>query len=203
MASVVVGDDCEIGEATVIHPNVTIYRGSRIGSRVLIHSGAVIGADGFGFFVEGDRLRKWPHVGNVVIEDDVEIGANACVDRGKYGSTLIETGAKIDNLVQIAHNCRVGPGAVVAALAGLAGSVVLEDRVVCGGQVGVTEHVTIGCGAQLAAQSGVIADIPAGSVEFGCPARPRYRAFAELAMLRYLTDNRRVVKKLVRQAAPK
>ena len=203
MASVAVGDDCEIGEATVIHPNVTVYRGSRIGSRVLIHGGAVIGADGFGFFVEGDRLRKWPHVGNVVVEDEVEIGANACVDRGKYGSTLIQAGAKIDNLVQIAHNCRVGPGAVLAGQTGLAGSVVLEDRVVCGGQVGIRDHVTVGRGAQLAAQTGVIADIPAGSVEVGFPAKPRYRALAELAVLGYLTDNRSVLKKLVRQAAPK
>ena len=252
MASVAVGDDCEIGEATVIHPNVTVYRGSRIGSRVLIHGGAVIGADGFGFFVEGDRLRKWPHVGNVVVEDEVEIGANACVDRGKYGSTLIQAGAKIDNLVQIAHNCRVGRGAVLAGQVGLAGSVVLEDRVicgvlvlaigvyilatvgktfrftwpkvvglgllaafnkgisgggygplVCGGQVGIRDHVTVGRGAQLAAQTGVIADIPAGSVEVGFPAKPRYRALAELAVLGYLTDNRSVLKKLVRQAAPK
>jgi UDP-3-O-[3-hydroxymyristoyl] glucosamine N-acyltransferase len=200
MASVAVGDDCEIGQATVIHPNATVYPGTRIGSGVLIHAGAVIGCDGFGFFPEGDRLRKWPHVGNVVIEDDVEIGANACIDRAKFGTTLVRRGAKIDNLVQVAHNCDIGHSAVLAGQTGLAGSVVLEDGVVCAGQVGIADHITIGAGAQLAAQSGLIGDVPAGSVLFGTPAKPRRRALEEVSLLSFLADHRAVVKKLVRQA---
>ncbi len=201
MASVVVAADCQIGDETTIHPNVTVYPRCRIGARVLIHAGAVIGADGFGFFVENGRLRKWPHVGNVVIEDEVEIGANACIDRAKYGSTLIQSGAKIDNLVQVAHNCQVGHGAILAGQVGLSGSVVLEDGVICGGQVGIGDHITIGRGAQLSAQAGVISDIPAGSVSSGFPAKPRRQTFAESAMLGFLTEHRNALRKLVREAS--
>ena len=203
MASVTVGDDCRIGDGTVVHPNVSIYPGTLIGSGVLIHSGAVIGADGFGFFEDDGLLRKWPHIGNVVIEDEVEIGANACVDRAKFGTTLIHRGAKIDNLVQIAHNCNIGRGAILAGQVGLSGSVVVEDGVVCGGQVGIADHVTIGQGAQLGAQSGIMADIPPGSVQFGYPAKSRRRTFEELAVLGFLTDNRGVLRKLIREADKK
>jgi UDP-3-O-[3-hydroxymyristoyl] glucosamine N-acyltransferase len=200
MACVCLADGCEIGDDTTIYPNVTIYSGVRIGARVIIHAGAVIGADGFGYFPDADGLRKWPHVGNVVIEDEVEIGANACVDRSKFGTTLVQRGAKIDNLVQIGHNCRIGAGSVLAALAGLSGGVVFEEGVACGGQVGVADHVTIGRRAMLAAQTGVISDVPAGAVQFGCPSRPHRKAMQEVAMLGFLTENRKALRKLVRGA---
>ncbi|MHC4092000.1 MAG: UDP-3-O-(3-hydroxymyristoyl)glucosamine N-acyltransferase, partial [Planctomycetota bacterium] len=143
MACVSLGEGCQIGDDSLVYPNVTIYPGTRIGARVIIHAGAVIGADGFGYFPDAGRLRKWPHVGNVVIEDEVEIGANACIDRAKFGTTLIQRGAKIDNLVQIAHNCRVGPGSVLAGQTGLSGSVILEEGVTCAGQAGVGDHITV------------------------------------------------------------
>ena len=200
-SGVCLGDNCEIGEGTIIHPNVTVYANTRIGARVLIHAGAVIGADGFGFFPDRGRLRKWPHVGNVVIEDDVEIGANACIDRAKFGTTLVERGARIDNLVQVAHNCRVGRGSILAGQTGLSGSVVLQEGVTCAGQVGIADHLTIGSGATLAAQTGVMVDVPPGAVHFGTPSKPHRRAMQETAMLGFLTDNARAVRGLVRQAA--
>lgn len=201
MSGVCLGENCQIGEDTIIHPNATVYANTRIGARVLIHAGATIGSNGFGFFWDRGRLRKWPHVGNVVIEDEVEIGANACIDRAKFGTTLIEHGAKIDNLVQVAHNCRVGRGAILAGQTGLSGSVVLEEGVTCGGQVGISDHVTIGSRATLAAQTGVIADVPAGVVHFGTPSRLHRRALQEVAMLGFLTEHARAVRKLVRDAA--
>lgn len=201
MSGVCLGEDCQIGEDTIIHPNATVYANTRIGARVLIHAGATIGSDGFGFFLDRGRLRKWPHVGNVVIEDEVEIGANACIDRAKFGTTLIERGAKIDNLVQVAHNCRVGRGAILAGQTGLSGSVVLEEGVTCAGQVGIADHVTIGAGATLTGQTGAMADVPAGAVHFGAPSKPHRRAMQEAALLGFLTDHARAVRKLVRDAA--
>jgi len=199
-ASVVVEDRCAIGADTFIHPNVTIYAQTRIGERVIIHAGAVIGADGFGYFPEDDGLHKWPHVGNVVIEDDAEIGANTCVDRAKFGTTLIERGAKIDNLVQIAHNCRVGPHAILAGQTGLSGSVVLEPGVVCGGQVGVVDHKTVGRGARLGAQSGIISDVTPGADMFGHPAQSLQAAMQEIAFTRYLNKNRQALRRLIKAA---
>ena len=203
MASVVVEDDCEIGADTVIHPNVSVYSKTRIGARVIVHAGAVIGADGFGYFPEDGTLHKWPHVGNVVIEDEVEIGANACIDRAKFGTTLIEHGAKIDNLVQIDHNCRVGQCAILAGQTGLAGSVVVEAGVVCGGQVGIADHKTIGRGARLGAQSGIFSDVPPGTDMFGRPAQPIQPAMQEVAFIRYLTENRRTRRRLIKAAEQK
>lgn len=200
MASVVVGDQCEIGADTIIHPNVTLYARTRIGARVIIHAGAVIGADGFGYFPADGKLLKWPHVGNVVIEDDAEIGANTCIDRAKFGTTLIQRGAKLDNLVQIAHNCRVGPDVVIAGQTGLSGSAVLEAGVVCGGQVGVGEHRTIGRGARIGGQTGVMGHIAPGAEVFGHPAQPVNKALRQAALLRFLTENRTLVRKLVRGA---
>ncbi len=200
MASVVVGDNVEIGADTTIHPNVSIYRRTRLGARVLIHAGAVIGADGFGFFPDEGGLQKWPHVGNVVIEDDVEIGANTCIDRAKFGTTLIERGAKIDNLVQVAHNCRIGAGAILAGQTGLSGSVVLGEGVVCAGQVGIADHHKIGRGARIGAQGGVITDIAPGAEVTGYPARPAQQVLRETILLQYLAENRTVLRKLIKEA---
>jgi len=196
------GQDCSIGPDTILHPNVTLYRGTQVGARVILHAGCVLGADGFGYFPDGDGLRKWPHVGCVVVEDDVEIGANACIDRARFGVTLIECGAKIDNLVQVAHNCRVGRWAVLAGQAGLSGSVVLEEGATLAGQVGVADHVRIGRRATLAGQTGAMSDVPPESVYFGYPGKPHRQALEEQAMLTFLTKHRRAVRKLVREGEP-
>ncbi|MCK4661105.1 MAG: UDP-3-O-(3-hydroxymyristoyl)glucosamine N-acyltransferase [Phycisphaerae bacterium] len=198
MASVVVEDDCEIGADTIIHPHVCLYPRTHIGARVIIHAGAVIGADGFGYFQEDGGLHKWPHVGNVVIEDDVEIGANTCIDRGKFGATLIKKGTKIDNLVQIAHNCSVGPATIIAAQAGMGGSSVLEAGVICAGQAGIRDHKTVGRGVRIGAQSGILDDVPPGTEMFGYPAKPIHQAMQEIAFLGYLTKHRTPLRKLIK-----
>ncbi|MCC6484003.1 MAG: UDP-3-O-(3-hydroxymyristoyl)glucosamine N-acyltransferase [Armatimonadetes bacterium] len=166
-----IGDGVRIGENTVINPHVTIYPTCRIGSRVIIHSGAVIGADGFGFNqVEGTH-QKIPHIGSVLIHDDVEIGANVTIDRSRTGSTEIGEGTKIDNLVHVAHNVKVGRNCIIVAQVGISGSVVVGDNVILAGQAGVKDHVTIGDGAQVAARAGIIADVSKGSRIAGFPAR--------------------------------
>ena len=199
-AGVVIGDQCVVGAETVIYPRVSIYARSRIGARVVIHAGAVISADGFGYFFEAGRLHKWPHVGKVVIDDDVEIGADACIDRARFGATLIERGAKLDNLVQIGHNCRVGPGALLAGQTGLAGSVVIEAGAVCGGQVGIADHNTIGAGARIGAQSGIMRHVPPGAEWLGYPAKPVRQCVEEVNLLAYLNDKRAVLRRMIRAA---
>jgi UDP-3-O-[3-hydroxymyristoyl] glucosamine N-acyltransferase len=171
--SCVVGDDVVIGDDTELVASVTVYPQTTIGARVLVHGGTVIGADGFGFVPSADgQHTKIPHIGRVVIEDDVELGANCTVDRGSLGDTVIGTGTKIDNLVHIAHNVRIGRGCLIAAQSGIAGSSVLEDGVVIGGQAGITDHCRIGTGAQVGAQGGVINSLDPGSRFSGTPARP-------------------------------
>jgi UDP-3-O-[3-hydroxymyristoyl] glucosamine N-acyltransferase len=142
---------------------------------VILHPGVVLGADGFGFVESGGRLEKVPQAGIVRIEDDVEIGANTTVDRATLGETVIGAGTKIDNLVQIGHNVRVGRHVIIVAQTGIAGSVVVEDGVILGGQVGVADHVRIGAGAKVASQSGIAKDIPAGEIWSGSPAIPHRR----------------------------
>jgi UDP-3-O-[3-hydroxymyristoyl] glucosamine N-acyltransferase len=186
---VVVGAHCvvepgvEIGEGSRVHAHVTLYSGTELGRDVVIHAGARIGADGFGYILRNGRHEKIPHVGRCVIGDEVEIGANATIDRGSVGDTVIGAGTKIDNLVHVAHNCRVGKNCLFAAQVGLAGSVVIEDGVALGGQVGVADHHTIGAGARLAAQAGVFGDVPAGQTWSGYPARPHREALRAQAAL--------------------
>ena len=162
--------DVSVGEQTVIHPNVTVYDGCVIGNRVIIHAGTVIGSDGFGFARDGVRHRKIPQVGNVVIEDDVEIGANVAVDRGTFGSTLIGRGTKIDNLVQIAHNVLIGENTLLVAQSGISGSTRLGNGVTFAGQSGAVGHIEIGDGAIVGAKSAVTHDLPAGAFVIGHPA---------------------------------
>lgn len=164
----VVGADCEL------HPGVTLYPGSRLGDRVVLHAGVVIGGDGFGYVFSDGRHEKFPQLGGVVIEDDVEIGCNTTVDRGSLGTTVIGAGTKIDNLVQIAHNVRVGRHVVIAAQTGISGSVQIGDYAVIGGQVGVGDHVRIERRAVIGSGSGVLPGkiIREGEVVWGTPSRP-------------------------------
>lgn len=173
-AHCVIGDGVSIGEDTQLHPQVTCYSGTTIGRRTVVHAGVRLGSDGFGYLPgrDGAPHRKIPHVGRCMIGDDVEIGANCCVDRGSVDDTVIGDGTKLDNLVHIAHNVQVGRRCLILALAGIAGSSRVEDDVIIAGEVGVSDHVTIGRGARVLVQAGVIGDIAPGSTVWGTPARP-------------------------------
>ena len=180
-----VGHETVIGSACHIYPNVTIRERSRIGSRVIIHSGAVIGADGFGFEMADGRHQKIQQLGIVQIDDDVEIGANTTVDRARFGRTWIQQGVKIDNLVQIAHNVVIGKNTVVAAQTGIAGSVQIGQRVLIGGQVGIIGHIEIGDDTAIGAQSGISKNINGGAW-WASPAVPLAEAKQQIAWLHRL-----------------
>jgi UDP-3-O-[3-hydroxymyristoyl] glucosamine N-acyltransferase len=180
-----IGHETVIGSACHIYPQVTIRERSRIGSRVIIHSGAVIGADGFGFEMVDARQQKIQQLGIVQIDDDVEIGANTTVDRARFGRTWIQQGVKIDNLVQIAHNVVIGKNSVIVAQTGISGSTRVGERVMMGGQVGIIGHVEIGDGAMIGAQSGVSKSVP-GGVWFGYPAQPIEETKQQIAWIRSL-----------------
>lgn len=193
---VFLGAGVSVGEDSVLWPNVVIREGCRIGSRVVIHPGAVLGADGFGFARRDGKFVKIRHVGIVVVEDDVEIGANAAIDRGTLGRTLIRRGVKIDNLVHIAHNVEVGEDSAMAAQVGISGSTVVGKHVLMGGQVGLVDHLTVGDEAVLIAQSGVIGDVPGGATLSGYPARPHREFLKTMAELRGLERMKRRLRKL-------
>ncbi len=185
-AGAFIGDRCVIGSDVWVCPNVTIREATQIGDRVIVHSGAVIGGDGFGYETVDGVHVKIPHAGWVCIEDDVEIGANVCIDRGRFSKTWIQKGAKIDNLVQIAHNVVIGPGCLVVSQSGISGSTELGKNVVLAGQVGLVGHITLGDNTIVAARSGVTKSLPAGSVVLGEPAKPiaeQKKLFALIARL--------------------
>ena len=169
-------DDAMVGADCLVYPHVTIRERCEIGDRVILHAGAVIGADGFGYAKDGDRYFKIPQVGNVILEDDVEVGANTAIDRGALGPTIVKQGTKIDNLVQIAHNVHIGKDGVVAGQSGVAGSTFIGDRVVMGGQVGIIGHLKIGDDVTFGAQSGVLKSIPSKTVASGYPAKKHTEA---------------------------
>jgi UDP-3-O-[3-hydroxymyristoyl] glucosamine N-acyltransferase len=184
---VTIEPDSVIGDGAIVYPNVTIYHATRIGKRCIIHSGAVIGSDGYGFAFHEGRHNKIPQVGSVRIEDDVEIGAGTTIDRGALGETVIGEGTKIDNLVQIGHNVRVGKHCLLIAQVGIAGSTELGDYVVVAGQSGFAGHLKIGNRVQVAAKSAVLADVPDDTKVMGSPAVP-FREFARReAMMRRMT----------------
>ncbi len=182
-AGAILGDGVTIGEHCTIGPNTVIYRQTHIGHRVRIHGGSVIGGDGFGYIFHEGRYVKIPQVGNVVIEDDVEIGCNVCIDRATIGSTLIRRGTKIDNLVQLAHNNHIGQHVIITGQGGFSGSVTVGDYAVFGGRVGVTDHVTIGARAQVGLCSVVTKSVAAGETVWGYPARPIHSTKHQLAAL--------------------
>ncbi|MBN9439680.1 UDP-3-O-(3-hydroxymyristoyl)glucosamine N-acyltransferase [Bosea sp. (in: a-proteobacteria)] len=182
-AQVRIGRDCSIGAGSSLQCAL-------VGNRVIIHPGARIGQDGFGFAMSPKGHMKVPQVGRVIIQDDVEIGANSCIDRGASRDTVIGEGTKIDNLVQIGHNCVIGRHCVIVSQVGIAGSSTLEDFVVLGGQVGLAGHLTVGMGAQVAAQSGVAGDVPRGARYGGYPAQPALSWARESALLKQLVAKR-------------
>jgi UDP-3-O-[3-hydroxymyristoyl] glucosamine N-acyltransferase len=173
-AFVFIGEDVSIGKNCVLHPNVVIEDGCTIGDNVVLHAGVVIGADGFGYVRdEAGSYHKFPQIGTVVIEDNVEIGANTCIDRGALGETRIGEGTKIDNLVQIAHNVQIGKRVVIAAQTGISGSTVIEDDCVIGGQVGMGDHARVKSGAVIGSQAGVLpGKIVRAGVWWGTPVQP-------------------------------
>lgn len=172
----VIGNNCRIGNDALIYANVTVREEVTIGNNVIVHSGAVIGSDGFGYIEQDSKHRKIPQLGRVVIEDDVEIGANVTIDRATLGKTQIGRGTKLDNLVQIAHNVVIGQNTVMAAQVGVSGSTDIGDEVTVGGQAGFVDHIRVGNGATVAGQAGVTKSIPPNQVVSGYPARPHGQA---------------------------
>jgi UDP-3-O-[3-hydroxymyristoyl] glucosamine N-acyltransferase len=193
---VYVGDNVEIGDNCIIYPNVTIYHGCKIGNNVILHAGAVIGADGFGFQPNGDHYDKVPQIGNVVIEDDVEIGANTCIDRAMMGSTIIHKGVKLDNMVQIAHNNEIGANTVMSAQVGIAGSTKVGEWCMFGGQVGISGHITIGDKVFLGAQSGVPSSLESGQQLIGTPPTNKISFYRSHAIMNQLPEMLRELRAL-------
>ena len=185
---VVVEDNATIGEGCILYPNVSVYHDCQIGNRVILHSGAVIGADGFGFAPGENGYDKIPQIGNVVIEDDVEIGANACVDRSTMGSTIVHRGAKIDNLVQIAHNVEVGEHTVMSAQVGIAGSTKVGKWCMFGGQAGFAGHITVGDHTNVGAQCGVNSSVKGNESLIGSPAQEPKSFFRSSVIFKKLPD---------------
>lgn len=192
-----VGHEARIGRECLIYPLASIREHCVLGNRVILHNGAVIGSDGFGYTVDAQGVRtKIPQTGIVVLEDDVEIGANTTVDRARFGETRVGQGSKVDNLVMIGHNCVIGPQSVLCAQMGMAGTCTLGRQVVCAGQVGLAGHLTIGDGAVIGAQAGVPKDLPGGQMYLGSPAVPRLEFGKSLAHVASLPKVKKRLKEL-------
>ena len=199
----VVGDDCKLADDVNLFPNVTVYPHTEIGRRVRIHAGTVVGSDGFGYVQDGGVHLKVPQIGNVIIGDDVEIGANVTIDRGALGPTVIGKGTKIDNLVQIAHNVEIGEGTLIIAQVGISGSTKLGKYVVLAGQVGLAGHLKIGDHAIVAAKSGVMHDIPDGGKWLGIPAQPDKQTKRQMIAVQRLPELLRRVAELEKKLGGK
>ena len=199
-AGVSVGAETVLGPRCTLHPGVVVRERCRLGQGVVVHANAVIGSDGFGYrpAADGRSLVRIPHLGSVVLEDGVEIGAGTCVDRAKFGATVVGAGTKIDNLCQIGHGCRIGRMVVIAGLTGLAGSVTVGDGAQIGGGCGIADHRTIGRGARLAARSGVMDDVPDGATWGGMPAQDVRSELRVIAAIRRLPEWSRRLRHLAR-----
>lgn len=197
-----VGDNVKVGEGTTLYPRVTIYEGCAVGSRCIIHAGAVIGADGFGFAPNAaGGFDKIPQLGNVIIEDDVEIGANTCIDRAKTDSTIIRRGVKLDNLIQIGHNVQIGENTVSSAQTGIAGTSKVGKNCFLAGQVGIADHITVGNFVKIGSQSGIDRDVPDGEVRFGSPALKGMGYYRSFAVFKELPDMARQLRALESKVA--
>ena len=201
-AHVVVGRDVVIGRDCRLHPGVVLYQGARVLDRVRIHSGARIGSDGFGYVFRGGAHQKIPHIGRCIIESDVEIGANTTIDRGSIDDTVIGAGSKIDNLVHIGHNVRLGKLCLIMAQVGVAGSTHIGDGVIMAGQAGIGGHIEIGDRVRIGGQAGVFGSVPAGETWSGYPARPHRESLRATAALFKLTSMLRSLEKLVSRDEP-
>jgi UDP-3-O-[3-hydroxymyristoyl] glucosamine N-acyltransferase len=194
-----IAHDVVIGEACRIGPNVTLLSKVTLGNNVIIHAGTVIGGDGFGYYWDGEKQKKVPQLGGVIIEDNVEIGCNVCIDRATFGMTRIGKGTKIDNLVQIAHNNDIGEHCIIVSHVGLSGSVTLGKRVTLAGQVGIADHITMGDGSTAAARTGISKDVQPNQVVWGAPNRPIKQVMRELASIPKLPALLGKVKKLTQK----
>lgn len=200
--NVTIGEGVVIGDGCRIHPNATLYAGAVLGKRVFVHAGVRLASDGYGYVFRDGVHQKIPHVGRCVIEDDVEIGANTTIDRGSVGDTVIGAGTKIDNLVQIGHNVRVGRLCLIMSQVGIAGSCRVEDGAILAGQAGLSGHLTIGKGARVGAQAGVFGDVPAGATWSGYPARPHRDALRSQAAMFKLPSLLRRIERLLGPEEP-
>lgn len=198
---VYIGQYAEIGENSTIYPSVTVRERCKIGKRTIVHSGAVVGGDGFGFVTENGRHTKVPQVGNVIIEDDVEIGACACIDRATTGSTIVGKGTKIDNLVHLGHNVTVGENGLFVAQTGIAGSAVIGGGVTFAGQCGSVGHITVGDNCVFAARAGLTGDVPSGAFYSGFPARPHKEWLRAEAVKNKMPDLAKKVRELEKRLA--
>jgi UDP-3-O-[3-hydroxymyristoyl] glucosamine N-acyltransferase len=199
---VFLGEGAQVGAQCVLYPRVTVYPGARIGNRVILHAGVVVGSDGFGYVLAEGRQHKFPQVGQVIIEDDVEIGANTTLDRGSLGMTVVGQGTKIDNLVQIAHNVKIGRHCVIAAEVGISGSVEVGDYVVMGGQVGIGDHARVEERAVLGGGAAILPGkiVRKGETVWGSPARPLAefkRMYAHLSNLPNLAQKVKAISERV------
>ena len=194
-----VGEECRLGDGCVLYPHAVLYQFVELGERCVVHSGAVVGADGFGFDWDGKRQQKVPQVGGVKIGNDIEIGANTCIDRATCGETLIGDGVKLDNLVHIAHNVSVGDHTVLAAQVGISGSAVIGDQVTMGGQAAVSDHVSIADGTVLGGRSGAFQDVEEAGQYFGLPPLPLPAAMRLIALQQRLPELFKRIKELERK----
>ena len=193
---VCVGEDSSIGDDSILHSNVSIYPKTTIGKRVILHAGVVVGSDGFGYAKEGRKNLKVPQVGRVEIEDDVEIGANTTIDRATLGRTIIQSGTKIDNLVQVAHNVVIGEDSIIVAQVGISGSTKIGSNVTIGGQVGLVGHIQIGDNVKVGAQSGVMNDLPPNQAYTGSPAIPHREFLRTMAIFQKLPEVKKTLSEI-------
>ncbi len=199
-SGVVIKSNCEIGTLCHIHPNVTLYKNTILKNHVTLHSGVVVGSDGFGYVKDKGKIHKFPQMGKVIIEDDVEIGANSTIDRGSLSDTIIGAGSKLDNLCHVAHNVKIGKNLIMAAQSGIAGSTTIGDNVTISGQVAVTDNIKVGNNVVIAGKSGVIKDVADNEVILGMPARPIAQAKRQMAVLAWMTKHFTVLSRTIKDS---